>query len=166
MTKDAILRCVENGDAADIARIYNYYVTETTVSFEVEPVSVEQMLCRIKGISSKFPYIVIEEQGRVVGYCYVHQWKERAAYSKTLELTIYLDPECRHKGYGAKLIEYMTEICRNMNICHSLIACITEENHDSLAFHQAMGFERVSHFKKVGYKFGKWLDVVDMQLML
>lgn len=158
------IRPVREEDAPDITDIYNHYVTETTVSFETEALSTDSMRHRIKEISASYPYFVAEENGRVVGYCYIHQWKERAAYRNTMELTIYLDLHHKRKGTGTMLMQHLLTACRNMESCKNLIACITEENHDSIAFHERMGFKKVSHFRNVGFKFGKWLDVVDMEL--
>ena len=152
-------------DASAITAIYNRYITRTTVSFETEPLSETSMLERIEAISSEFPYFVYEYDGAVVGYCYAHLWKERAAYSKTLETTVYLAPEACGKGFGAELVHRLIEACRERGF-HSLIACITAENSRSVAFHEALSFRKVSHFRQVGRKFGRWLDVVDLQLLL
>lgn len=160
------LRRVREADAAAIAEIYNHYVVETTVSFETEPLSTADMLCRIKEIAALFPYFVATREDKVVGYCYAHPWKEGAAYCHTLEVTIYTDPEYRRTGMGTMMMGKLIEACRETGNCHALIACITEENHDSIAFHRRMGFEKVSSFKDVGYKFGRWLDVTDMEMVL
>ena len=93
-----LYRNVTPEDAAEICRIYNPYVTDTTISFEQEPLSVEEMAQRIKDISSEYPYIVCEADGCIAGYCYVHPWKERAAYGGTMETTIYLDRKYMHRA--------------------------------------------------------------------
>lgn len=159
-----MIRTVTENDAAAITDIYNYYVCETTVSFETAPLSVGEMLRRIRTISAEFPYFVAEEEGRVVGYSYAHLWKEREAYRHTWEVTIYLDKDCKGRGIGSLLMSRLIDACRAREDCSQLIACITAENAASIAFHSRMGFEKVSHFKRVGYKFGRWLDVVDMEL--
>ena len=161
-----MVRPVRENDAAAITDIYNYYVGETTVSFETAPLSVGEMLQRIRTISAGFPYFVAEEEGRVVGYSYAHLWKEREAYCHTWEVTIYLDKDCKGRGIGSRLMRRLVDACRDAGGCRQLVACITEENADSIAFHSRMGFEKVSHFKRVGFKFGRWLDVVDMELSL
>ncbi len=152
-------------DAPDITAIYNRYITRTTITFETEPLSEASMQGRIEAISSEFPYFVYEYDGAVVGYCYAHLWKERAAYSKTLETTVYLAPEACGKGFGSELVHRLVEACRERGF-HTLIACITAENSHSVAFHEALGFRKVSHFRQVGRKFGRWLDVVDLELLL
>lgn len=159
-------RKVTPGDAAEICRIYNPFVTDTTVSFEQEPLSVDDMAQRIRDISAHFPYIVCEvDGGRIAGYCYVHPWKERAAYGGTMETTIYLDNDYKHRGIAQKLMAMLVDECRH-NGYHSLIACITADNAESCRFHEKIGFTLVSHFKAVGHKFGRELDVVDYQLIL
>lgn len=160
-----MIRRVTLQDAAQIAGIYNHYVVETAVSFETQPLTVEEMRERIRDISGKFPYLVEETEGKITGYCYVHAWKERAAYRFTYETTIYLDRSCCHKGSGKRLMERLIEECRQTE-CKTLIACITGNNAGSIAFHEKLGFVKVSDFKSVGYKFGQWLDVVDYQLIL
>ena len=164
--RDFSLRKVTEADAAAIAEIYNYYIEKTTVSFETEPLSAADMLSRIKDIAARFPYFVATQNGTVAGYCYAHPWKERAAYCHTFEVTIYTDPKHKRRGMGKMMMGRLIEACRDMGNCHALIACITEENHDSIAFHKRMGFEKVSSFKDVGKKFGRWLDVTDMEMVL
>lgn len=98
-------------------------------------------------------------------YCYAHLWKEREAYSKTLETTVYLAPEACHKGIGPLLMTHLIDECRRQGY-HALIACITADNLSSLRFHQRLGFRQVSRFSEVGRKFDRWLDVIDLELIL
>ncbi len=160
------VRNVRAADATAIADIYNHYVAETTVSFELQPVMAEEMGERIVAISALHPYLVCEdESGRVVGYCYAHPWKEREAYSKTWETTVYVSPACLGRGVGRMLMERLVSECRDLG-CHALVACITADNTRSVRFHTSLGFSRVSCFRQVGRKFGQWLDVVDYELLL
>ena len=160
-----MIRSVKSEDAAAIAAIYNHYVLETTISFEVEPLSAEKMRVRIAQMAAEFPYLVWEEAGLVLGYACAHRWKERAAYAGTWEVTIYLHPQSCGQGIGSLLLERLIDDCRRAG-CRSLIACITGENAASRAFHQRFGFRQVSEFSRVGMKFGRLLDVVDYQLEL
>lgn len=159
------IRRVVSGDAGRLAEIYNEYVLRTTISFETEEVTEAEMRSRIEAISSAFPYFVYEYDGVVQGYCYAHPWKERAAYAKTLETTVYLAPEACGQGIGEALMRRLIEECR-VGGFHSLIACVTAENSTSVRFHERLGFHPVSRFAEVGLKFGQWLDVVDLQLIL
>ncbi len=160
-----MLRKVKFTDATDITAIYNRYIDETTISFETECLTEDKMLRRIRDISEKYPYFVWEENGKTVGYCYAHQWKERAAYSRTLETTIYIDKAWHRHGIGRRLMEALINECRAKNY-HALVACITGDNEASIKMHERLGFKKVSCFKEVGYKHGRILDVVDLELLL
>ena len=162
---NGFIRPVRLDDAERVASIYNRYVSKTTITFETEPVPVEVMRGRIDSISSAFPYFVYEYDGELIGYCYAHLWKEREAYSKTLETTVYLAPEACHKGIGPLLMTHLIDECRRQGY-HALIACITADNLSSLRFHQRLCFRQVSRFSEVGRKFGRWLDVIDLELIL
>ena len=152
-------------DARAIVEIYNEYIERGVETFETEPLSEEEMRARVVAIAADYPYLVYEEGGEVIGYCYAHEWKERAAYSKTLETTVYLHPAFKRQGIGNALMRALIEECRKSGF-HALIACITDDNKGSIALHEQLGFRQVSHFKEVGYKFGRWLGVVDYELLL
>ena len=159
-------RKIEEHDIPQITELYNWYIVNGVESFETEPLTVDEMRRRVEEISARFPYYVaVDEEGRVEGYCYAHPWKERAAYSNTLETTIYLDPHAKRRGTGTALMNLLVNDCRRLGF-KALIACITGCNEASIAFHAKLGFERASLFRSVGYKHGRWLDVVDMELML
>lgn len=152
-------------DAKAIVDIYNEYVVNSVATFETEPLRVEEMEGRIAGISASYPYLVYVDQDEVVEYCYAHTWKEKAAYKYTLETTVYLSPRYKGKGIGRQLMERLIEECRAGGY-YALIACITEGNEASYSLHEKLGFRKVSHFEKVGLKFGRWLDVVDYELII
>ncbi len=161
-----VIRDARQEDMPVLTRIYNKYVTETTVSFEMEPLTVEEMDRRRQSIVQlHYPYFVAEQGGEIVGYACAHPWKERAAYCHTLETTVYVADEHRHQGIGSILVERLIRDCRQTD-ARALIACITAENAPSLHLHERMGFQRVSLFREVGRKFGRWLDVIDMELLL
>lgn len=162
---NSMIRPVTLADAAAITNIYNYYIEHTSISFETEPLTTEQMGKRIVAISSYYPYLVYEAEGKIAGYCYVHAWKERAASSQTMETTIYLDPRHKRQGIGKQLMDRLISLCREAGY-HALVACITASNQESREFHARLGFSEASHFKEVGYKLGEWHDVVDYELLL
>lgn len=155
------LRAAE--DAAAVAAIYAPFVQDTTISFETSPPGEEEMRERL--LHLPFPGYAYEEAGIVLGYCYAHPWKERPAYSRTLETTLYLAPAAQGRGIGRALMAALIPACRAHG-AHVLIACITAENEHSCRFHASLGFHRASLFHAVGYKFGRWLDVVDYELVL
>ncbi|NDW19033.1 N-acetyltransferase family protein [Dysgonomonas sp. 216] len=160
-----MIRHVEPKDVKFITNIYNEYVRNSVVTFETEPVSENTMRSRISEISSQFPYFVYETDGEVIGYCYAHAWKEKAAYKYTAEVTVYLSPLFRGKGIGKELMLRLIDDCRE-NGYHALIACITSENKTSSSLYLKLGFKQVSYFKEVGMKFERWLDVSDYELLL
>ncbi len=166
MQTSCIIRPVTPADYEAITNIYNHYISSTVISFETATLSIDEMSERIKKISADYPYFVsVNPEGGIDGYCYAHPWKERAAYSGTLESTVYLHPDRTGSGIGVKLMESLIEECRRRGV-DNLIACITYGNHTSCRMHERLGFTKVSHFHHVGRKFGKMLDVVDYQLSL
>ena len=164
--KELKIRSVTPSDAEAIAGIYRYYVEHTTVTFDEEPPAAEAIRKGIERIGKEWPYLVAELDGVVAGYCYVHPWKEKVAYQRTLETTVYIRHGLTSGGIGRRLMERLIAGCRSMGSVHSLIACITAEHEGSRRFHASLGFEEVAMFREVGFKFGRYLDVVDMELIL
>ena len=160
-----MIRYVTQRDVKRITEIYNDYIINTTISFEVKPLTEDEMRNRIESVLAHGPFLVWEEDGEIAGYCYAHPWKERAAYHNTLETTVYLAPQYFRRGIGSQLMRELINQCRVDNI-KVLIACITANNEASIKMHEVLGFKQVSYFSQVGEKFGQWLDVIDMQLTL
>ena len=150
-----MIRDVEDRDIARITQIYNWYIVNGVETFETEPLTVEQMRSRVRAISATHPYIVAEEDGEVVAYAYAATW----------ETTVYADHACMRRGLGTSLMRVLIDRCRRQG-CRVLIACITGCNAPSIAMHSKLGFFRASHFKGVGMKMGRTLDVVDYELRL
>jgi len=160
-----MIRKANSDDAYDITLIYNHYVENSTITFETSPVSTEEMANRIANTTEKYPYFVYKESGKVLGYCYVSSWKKKAAYNNTVESTVYIDKDFQGKGIGRALMNKLINDLKERSF-HAVIACITIPNPSSVKLHEELGFRRVSEFKEVGYKFGKWLDVGDWELIL
>lgn len=160
-----MIREVNLQDAASIAAIYNEYIEKTTATFETAPLSAKQMEQRIEEIAKAFPYFVYVSDNKVIGYAYAHKWKERAAFCDTLETTIYLDSQSRHRGIGKELMQHIIKECKLRGF-RVLVACITAENTESTEFHKSLGFKQASLFHNVGRKFGRILDITDMELQL
>lgn len=160
-----MIRPVESRDAAAITAIYNEYIIHTTCTFELDPLSLEDMQARIQAISRSYPYYVWEEDNHLLGYCYAHPWHERAAAAQTMESTIYLAPGSQGRNIGRQLMGKLIDDCRKAGY-HALIASITAENKPSRAFHEHLGFVQVSNYREVGRKFGQWLGITDYELLL
>ena len=160
-----MIREVRQEDAAAIAAINNHYVMHSDASFDTEPTDGETMRQRIAAIAAACPYFVCEEEGEVVGYCFAHPWKARPAYGLTLETTVYLAPGHTGKGIGR------ARDAGDQDVDAASAARLDQLQHQggnraSTALHEALGFRAVSHFREVGRKFGRWLDVVDYELIL
>lgn len=146
-------------DVPAILGIYGEYI-DSSITFEYHLPTLEEMAERIRTISSDYPYIVLRNNdGSVVGYAYAHRVFERSAYQFDAEATIYLSKRVSGKGYGRLLYEKLFPILEKMGI-RNLYALVTEENGNSISFHEKMGFSRFARFENVGYKCSRWLSVV------
>lgn len=159
------IRPASISDAAAICAIYNHYVADTHITFEEEPVDEADMAARISEIASSLPWIVWEEQGDVLGYAYASKWRARSAYRYAVESTVYLRCDMTGRGIGRALYEHLVSDLRRAGI-HSVIGGIAMPNASSQALHERMGFRKVAHFEQVGWKFGRWIDVVYWELIL
>ncbi len=160
-----MIRAVTEADAEAICHIYNHYVSNTIITFEEEIVSTEEMMEQIKETTAILPWIVIESEGQVVGYAYASRWKSRCAYRYSVETTVYLASTASGKGFGSQLYEHLIADLRPRSV-HSLIGGIALPNEASVALHEKFGFEKVAHFKEVGWKFNQWIDVGYWELVI
>ena len=145
-------------DAEGICRIYNHYVENSSVTFETEAVNDELMKDRIERVSVNYPWLVVEEDEKILGYAYATRWKERQAYNFTAECAVYVDENNHKKGIGNSLYSELISVCRNAGL-HLLIAGIALPNEASIILHEKLGFAYVGKFPEVGKKFGNWIDV-------
>ncbi|MFB6341203.1 arsinothricin resistance N-acetyltransferase ArsN1 family B [Saccharicrinis sp. FJH62] len=160
-----MIRSVRTSDAGAICTIYNHFVKHTVVTFEEEPVTTSEMENRIKEISMRFPYIVLELDGTIKGYAYATTWKTRASYRFSVETTVYLEPGTEGNGYGFALYSHLIDLLKQQNI-HSVIGGISLPNHASIRLHEKCGFKYLGKFSEVGYKFNNWVDVGYWELIL
>lgn len=152
------IRKVELSDAAQIADIYDYYILNTHHTFETEPLSGEEMRERIAETSEEYPYLVAEFDGVIQGYIYAAQFKLRQAYKHSVEASIYVRNQAKQKGIGSALYERFLEELQETDV-HAIMAGISLPNEASVKFHEKLGYEKVAHFREVGYKLGRWVDV-------
>lgn len=146
-----IIRPVKQTDAADILAIYSPYVTDTTISFETTVPSAEEFSKRIENIQNDYPYWVCEIEGKVVGYAYATQHRERAAYKYSVDVSVYVAMDHHH---NMSLFEALSEYNY-----YSAYAGITLPNDKSIGLHKSFGFVEVGTYHNVGYKNGEWLHV-------
>jgi phosphinothricin acetyltransferase len=160
-----VLRRVSAGDGAAICSIYNYYIENTVITFEEDPLSVEAMTGRIREISAVYPWFVWEEEGEVTGYAYLNKWKERIAYRYSAEDSIYIKRGHEGRGIGGKLLSRLLEELPGIGI-HAVTAVITVPNDRSAALHEKFGFKKAGRLNEIGFKMNRWLDVGYWELLL
>ncbi|MES2297478.1 MAG: arsinothricin resistance N-acetyltransferase ArsN1 family B [Pseudomonadota bacterium] len=160
------IRDAKDGDAAAICAIYNHYVAHSTISFEEDAVATGVMEQRMAAVrAAGLPWLVIEQDGALAGYAYASKWRDRHAYRYSVETTVYLAPGIARQGLGRAV--YAALLARLTNAGFRVaIGGIAQPNTASVALHETLGFEKVAHFKDVGFKFGRWIDVGYWQLLL
>lgn len=146
-------------DIAACAELYNYYIENTCITLEEEPVTPEEFGARAARITKDYPYIVAHDgAGKPVGFAYLDVFNPRSAYRCTADLSIYVDRACRGSGVGQKLYAEIERLGRERGI-ENLISIITSDNEVSLRFHRKNGFTEIGVMPAVAFKFGKYLDV-------
>lgn len=159
------LRPATIDDIAEILEIYSYYVTNTFATFEIEIPSIDEFTLRICSILKEYPFIVCIDDGRIIGYAYASQHRERAAYRYSVDVSVYVRHEYTGKGAGTAMYTRLFEmLCKTEY--HSAYAGITLPNEMSIGLHSKFGFKQVGIYHEVGYKFGKWQDVVWMERLI
>lgn len=166
-TPNISIRAATVDDAAAIAAIYNHYIINTTVSFELEPVTAAEMQSRIADVvKADLPYLVaVDSNGTVAGYAYATKWRARVAYRFSVEVSVYLAPSATGAGLGSALYQQLFVMLKTRGI-HAVIAGIALPNAASVALHQKFAMTQVAEFKQVGFKFEQWLDVGYWQVLL
>jgi phosphinothricin acetyltransferase len=161
-----MIRQATTADAAAIAAIYNHYVLNSSVTFEELAVSTEQMAERIDQVQSDgLPWLVLEQNGELLGYAYATKWRARTAYRFSVESTVYVRDGLTAKGLGSQLYQQLLNELKALGL-HLVIGGITLPNEKSVALHEKFGFEKCGHFQQVGFKFEQWRDVGYWQKLL
>ncbi len=163
------IRMATPDDAAELLAVYAPYILETGITFEYEVPSCEAFRARIENTLKRFPYLVAEQNGEILGYSYANPLGERAAFSRAAETVLYVKKEARGLHIGTLLYQKLEEILKKQNITN-ISACIAYREqedetltHASPKFHAACGYRKVGHFTKCGYKFGRWYDLIWME---
>jgi len=160
-----MIRIATEADVPAMLAIYAPFVQSTTVSFEYEVPSEEVFLQRFRDITAQFPWLVWEEDSRVLGYAYATKPFERAGYAWCAEPSIYLHEEARGRDVGRKLYAVLEAILDKQGYC-VLYSLITSENNPSIRFHEKCGYSTVVVFPDCGRKFGRWLNLHWMEKRL
>ncbi|MFQ5626028.1 MAG: GNAT family N-acetyltransferase [Methyloligellaceae bacterium] len=161
------IRACQQADMVRVSEIYARSVREETASFELEPPDLAEMSRRRKALlDAGYPYLVAEIGGRVEGYAYAGAYRPRPAYGLSVESTVYVEPGFQRGGIGRALMEQLIQAAEARGY-RQMIAIIGDSSHvASIEFHKRLGFTSAGNLKSVGYKHGKWLDTVLLQLPL
>lgn len=160
-----MIRNVSVNDAKQLVEIYNYYVVHSIVTFDEVPFSEEDFKVRIETISSEYPFIVFEEDNNILGFAYSNMFRQKPAFNKTVEATIYLKHDVQGRQIGTHLYTELLNKLKAQNY-HAVVGGLTLPNEPSVRLHEKLGFKQVAHFKEVGFKFNTWLDVGFWELIL
>jgi phosphinothricin acetyltransferase len=155
-----MIRDVQLTDAEAICDIYNYYITETVVTFEEKKLIAHDIKKRILSLQlDNYPWLVaLNNDRQLIGYAYAAKWRERHSLRYTAEVTVYLSTKSSGKGVGSKLYQALFSALKDRGI-HRVIGGITLPNPESVALHEKFSMTKVAHFNEVGLKFDRWLDV-------
>ena len=167
--KEITIRPVSAADAEQLAEIYAPYVKNTAITFEYDAPSAGEFTRRISHTLETYPYLAAEAEGKILGYGYAGPLKERAAYDRSCEMSIYIRQDQKRRGIGRVLYGTLEECLKAQNILN-LYACISypekEDEYlslDSVWFHEHMGYRLIGRFHQCGYKFGRWYDMIWME---
>lgn len=163
------IRIATEQDAEELLEIYAPYVENTAITFEYTVPTVQEFTQRIRHVLERYPYLVAQREGKIAGYAYAGTFKERAAYDWSVETTVYVRENQKKTGVGRELYEMLEKLLALQNI-QNLNACIAylevEDQyltHNSVQFHEHLGYRLVGEFYKCGYKSGRWYNMVWME---
>ena len=172
LPNEITIRTASLDDAPEILAIYAPYVVKTAVTFEYEVPALEEFRKRMENTLQKYPYLVAEGNGELLGYAYTGAFHERAAYNRAAEVSVYVREDRKGCGIGSRLYAALEEISRAQHILN-LNACIgypeTKDEYltkDSVRFHTRQGYSMIGEFHKCGYKFGRWYNMVWMEKII
>jgi phosphinothricin acetyltransferase len=152
-------------DLAAMLELYNFYIMNTTATFDHGKITPEEFRQRLFIGHEKYKTYLIRLGDDTVGFCFLTQYRKKAAYDRTAEIGLYLKPEFTGKGIGRLVVTFLEEIAVSKGI-GVIIASISGENTASIKLFQKMGYEKCAHYKQVGEKFGRFVDVVDYEKIL
>ncbi len=162
---DLVIRQAAVNDLEAINAIYNYYVLHSTCTYQTEPETPLERRAWFDRHGPKHPVVVAEAAGEVVGWGSLSAFRSRAAYRHTVENSVYVRHDVFRQGIGSSLLKHLIVRAREIGH-HTIIAAIDGDQAASIAFHAKHGFVEAGHLREVGFKFGRWLGVYHMQLML
>ncbi|MGD0854542.1 MAG: N-acetyltransferase family protein [Dehalococcoidia bacterium] len=158
-------RKAEGKDSESILELYNFYIVTTTATFDQDKISMEEFRQRIYIGHEKYQTYVSQYCNEMAGFCFLTQYRKKEAYDRTAEIGVYLKPEFTGKGIGSSTVAFLEKVASSKQI-RVVLASISGENTASIKLFQKTGFEKCAHYREVGEKFGRILDIVDYQKIL
>jgi phosphinothricin acetyltransferase len=162
---DIRFQSITEHDLTEVKAIYDWFIAYSTATFHTEPISHDQLKTFLYVGDPVYRSYLIQHNGIVAGYCFLSKYKDRPAYRRTAEVTIYIRPEFQGKGLGSAALKRLMEDASD-NGLKTLLAIISGDNEASISFFVKAGFVKCAHFRNVGEKFNRVLDVVGYQLEL
>lgn len=159
------IRNYHSKDLKAVTAILNYYVKNDTCIFQVEPYTLSEIEKKFEHTLLNYPILVAEENDKVIGFTYGSRWRDRPAYAKSVETTIYIHPDYKQSGIGRPLYQKLLTTLTEMDF-HLVVAGMALPNPGSQRLHEKLGFEKVGKFKEAGWKFGQWHSVGFWQKLL
>ena len=160
-----MIRAFKISDTQQLLDIYNYYVLNSVVTFDITPLTFKTFSEKVTRINKDYPFLVFEEKNEILGYAYGSKWRPKPAYKHTIESTVYVKHSAHRKQIGTHLYKDLLDLLKQENY-HVVLGGLTLPNEASIKLHEKFGFQQVAHFKEVGLKFDKWLDVGFWELKL
>jgi L-amino acid N-acyltransferase YncA len=165
---DTVIRKATEADLSSMVEIYNYYIQNSVVTFDMEVMALADWAEKFRWITELgLPFIVAQSpSGQIIGFAYVAPWRQKAAFKRTVEDSIYLRPAAIGKRVGTKLLQELLDKSKAAGV-KEVVAVISDKGAESsIALHERFGFKHQGHLGKVGFKFGRWLGTVLMQKSL
>lgn len=160
-----MIRPASIGDSISLAHLYNHYILHSHATFEEIAVTPGEIAIRINlSLSDHLPWLLIEDDSKLLGFARMVKWRGRTAYRHTLESSIYIAPSHTHQGLGTLLYQSLINQSVTHDV-HAIIAAIALPNHPSQRLHKKLGYKKVAHLREVGWKFNRWIDVEYWQLI-
>jgi phosphinothricin acetyltransferase len=165
-SRELLVRSATPEDAIQVAEIYNHYIRTSTITFEEEPVSPAEMAQRVRDVQVlSLPWLVAAAGEEILGFAYGGKWKVRAAYRHSSEITVYVRPGQERSGVGSALYSHLLPALKAAG-AHAVIGGVALPNDASIRLHEKFGFEKCAHFREVGFKFNRWIDVAYWERLL
>lgn len=152
-------------DVNDMLDLYNYYIVNSTATFDLEEISAEVFLKRIRIEDTNYKTYIVSANDEMIGFCFFFPYRENPAYSGTVEIGLYIKPEFTGKKYGEIMVNYLEKIIREKKY-RNIIASISSDNTFSISLFKRLGYRQCADYRDIAYKHGHYVGIVDFQYVL